>query len=94
MTTLDGKTPRAVERVAVHGGEPDLGDRLLSRRSTCLVIGGVSTMTLHRHRQSRDFPQPDAIIAGRPFWRESRVWKWIDRHAPKNGATESAEENR
>jgi predicted DNA-binding transcriptional regulator AlpA len=66
-----------LSRQAVVVGAPDPND-LLNSAAVRQIAGGISDMTLWRWTRERGFPQPDATIARRKFWRRSTVQAWIE----------------
>lgn len=65
---------------------PDDSD-LIASPEMRRMLGGVSAMTIYRwtHSETIQFPVPDAIIAGRSFWRKGTIRRFIERHAYQAG---------
>ena len=56
-------------------------DRYLSAKQVRRRYGGKSDMTIWRWTRDPDlnFPEPDLVIRGQRFWRESRLEAWEKR---------------
>lgn len=61
--------------------------KLLTAKTVCEMLGGVSDMWLWRRLNDpqSQFPEP-IYIARRRFWRESDILDWIDTQATKSAA--------
>jgi predicted DNA-binding transcriptional regulator AlpA len=60
-------------------------DPLLNSRQVANACGPVSMTTLWRWHQDQSigFPEPDALIYSRRYWRLSTINQWLSERAPK-----------
>jgi hypothetical protein len=63
----------------------DDGETLANAGQTRAMLGNVSDMWLHRHLNDLNpdtkFPEPDAVIANRRYWRVGTIRAWITRQS-------------
>jgi hypothetical protein len=64
-------------------------DLLLDSNKTRSACGAGTPMTLWRWQRNPDvqFPAPDAVIAGRNYWRASTIRAWQERITLRKSAT-------
>ena len=58
---------------------PDLNSPIRLRIGHLLTLYGVSHTTYYRHQTVNLIPQPDGVVAGRPFWKSSTIKAHLDR---------------
>ena len=76
---------------AASTGPPSDDSDLVTSTEMRRMLGGISAMTVWRwtHSETIQFPAPDAIIAGRSFWRKGTIRRFVERHATKHGRSKS-----
>ena len=72
---------------AASTGPPSDDSDLVTSTEMRRMLGGISAMTVWRwtHSETIQFPAPDAIIAGRSFWRKGTIRRFVERHATNHG---------
>ena len=78
---------------AASTGPPSDDSDLVTSTEMRRMLGGISAMTVWRwtHSETIQFPAPDAIIAGRSFWRKGTIRRFVERHATKHGRSKIPE---